>query len=71
MFSWMSGDFIKREWYLTIGSMASYKGLFSKVLNSIEMSVKHRSGSIQGTDHIANYFFLNLKVFRAKIENPK
>ena len=31
----------------------------------------HRSDSIQGTDYIANYFFLNLKVSRAKIENPK
>ena len=31
----------------------------------------HRSDSIQGTDYIASYFFLNLKVSRAKIENPK
>ena len=32
---------------------------------------QHRSDSIQGTDYIDNYFFLNLKVSRAKIENPK
>ena len=31
----------------------------------------HRSDSIQGTDYIANYFFLNLRVSRAKIQNPK
>ena len=34
-------------------------------------SILHRSDSIQGTDYIANYFFLNLKVSKAKIENPK
>ena len=43
MFSWMSGDFIKCDWYLTTGSMASYKGLFSKALNSTEMSFKFPS----------------------------
>ena len=31
----------------------------------------HRRDSIQGTDYIATYFFLNLKVSRAKIENLK
>ena len=31
----------------------------------------HMSDSIQGTDYIATYFFLNLKVSRAKIENLK
>ena len=31
----------------------------------------HRRNSIQGTDYIANYFFLNLTVSRAKIENLK
>ena len=34
-------------------------------------SMYHRSDPIQGTDYIANYFFLNLRVSRAKIENPK
>ena len=29
----------------------------------------HRHDSIQGTDYIANYFFLNLKVSRTTIEN--
>ena len=32
---------------------------------------QHRRDSIQGTDYIANYFFLNLRVSRAKIENLK
>ena len=27
--------------------------------------------SVQGTDYIANDFFLNLKVFRTKLENDK
>ena len=31
----------------------------------------HGSDSIQGTDYIANYFFLNLRVSKAKIENLK
>ena len=31
----------------------------------------HMSDSIQGTDYIATYFFLNLKVSKAKIENLK
>ena len=31
----------------------------------------HRHDSIQGTDYIVNYFFLNLRVSRAKIENLK
>ena len=30
-------------------------------------SRKHRRDSIQGTDYIANYFFLNLTVSRANI----
>ena len=38
---------------------------------SVVVDLYHRSDSIQGTDYIANYFFLNLKVSRAKIENPK
>ena len=32
---------------------------------------QHRRDSIQGTDYIGNYFFLNLRVSRAKIENLK
>ena len=32
---------------------------------------KHRRDSIQGTDYIANYFFLNLKVSRTKIVNVR
>ena len=31
----------------------------------------HRRDSIQGTDYIANYIFLNLKVSRPKIQNLK
>ena len=31
----------------------------------------HRRDSIQGTDYIATYFFLNLRISRAKIENLK
>ena len=31
----------------------------------------HRRDLIQGTDYIANYFFLNLRVSRTKIENLK
>ena len=34
-------------------------------------SYPHMSDSIQGTDYIATYFFLNLKISRAKIENLK
>ena len=33
--------------------------------------VWHRCDSIQGTDYIANYFFLNLRVSRTKIYNLK
>ena len=32
---------------------------------------KHRSDSIQGTDYIANDFFLNFRVSRSKFENLK
>ena len=39
--------------------------------NKFRIDDTHRSDSIQGTDYIANYFFLNLRVSRAKIENPK
>ena len=35
------------------------------------VQVENRSGSNQGTDYIANDFFLNLRVFRTKIENLK
>ena len=31
----------------------------------------HRRDSIQGTDYIANPFFLNLKVLRTTVENLK
>ena len=31
----------------------------------------HRRDSIQGTDYIATYFFLNLRISKAKIENLK
>ena len=31
----------------------------------------HRRDSIQGTEYIANYFFLNLKVSGPKIQNLK
>ena len=36
------------------------------------VNILHRSDSIQGTDYTANYFYyyLNLRVSRAKIENP-
>ena len=33
------------------------------------MKPEHRRDSIQGTDYIANPFFLNLKVSRTTIEN--
>ena len=34
-----------------------------------QAQTKHRRDSIQGTDYIANPFFLNLKVSRTTIEN--
>ena len=36
-----------------------------------EGKINHRCDSIQGTDYIATYFFLNLRISRAKIENLK
>ena len=36
-----------------------------------EPNLNHRHDSIQGTDYIANYFFLNLWVSREKFENLK
>ena len=38
---------------------------------SSSIKALHGLDLIQGTDYIANYFFLNLRVSRAKIENPK
>ena len=37
----------------------------------LQGDIYHRRDSIQGTDYVANYFFLNVKVSRAKIENLK
>ena len=34
-------------------------------------NIQHSSDSIQGTDYIVNYFFLNLRASRTKIENLK
>ena len=45
--------------------------ILSLALLSDATELLHMSDSIQGTDYIATYFFLNLKVSRAKIENLK
>ena len=36
-----------------------------------DVVVRHRLVSLQGPDYTANYFFLNLRVSRTKIENQK
>ena len=38
-------------------------------LLSISLRIEHRCDSIQGTDYIANPFFVNLRVSKTKIEN--
>ena len=40
-------------------------------IDSFQKHPMHMSDSIQGTDYIATYFFLNLKVSRAKIEKSE
>ena len=37
----------------------------------VQRRIFHRSDSIQGTDYVANYFFLNVRVSKTKIENLK
>ena len=44
--------------------------MYSTILETWPVEI-HRSDPIQGTDFIANYFFLNLSVSRTNIENLK
>ena len=40
-------------------------------LGIVKRALCHRLDSMQVTDYIANYFFLNLRISRKKIENLK
>ena len=54
------------------GSSNQQPSLATTVLHRANAAeLKHRRDSIHGTDYIANYFFLNLRVSKAKIENLK
>ena len=44
---------------------------FGQLYQAAPVHPFHRRDSIQGTDYIANYFFLNLRVSRAKIKKSK
>ena len=46
-----------------------FKCLIIFVFHVIHEKIIHRCDSIQGTDYIANSFFLNLRVSRTNIEN--